>query len=110
MKDRYRFVQGDRETISGTLTRNGSAIDLTGRSVVPSLTHYADGRIDLAGSLTIDTAGQGEITLSLEPEDLDRIGDHFLEFRITDGSDDPTTVPRDEPIPVVVRESFTLPE
>lgn len=108
MKENYQFVQGDRETISGTLIQNGSSIDLTGRSVTPVLLHEDDGRLDLVGSLSIDTPGDGSITLHLEPEDLGRVGTHALEFRITGGEDDPTTVPRDEPITITVRESSSL--
>lgn len=108
MKENYQFVQGDRETISGRLIQNGSSIDLTGRSVTPVLVHEDDGRLDLVGSLTIDTPGTGSITLDLEPEDLGRAGTHALEFRVSGGADDPTTLPRDEPITLSVRESSTL--
>lgn len=108
MKENYNFVQGDRETISGTLIRNGSSIDLTGRSVTPVLVHEDDGRLDLVGTLSIDTPGTGSITLNLEQEDLGRTGEYELEFRIGGGADDPTTVPRDEPITITVRESNSL--
>lgn len=108
MKENYQFVQGDRETISGRLIQNGSSIDLTGRSVTPVLVHEDDGRLDLVGTLSIDTPGDGSITLNLEPEDLGRAGTHALEFRIAGGADDPTTLPRDEPITISVRESSTL--
>jgi len=100
----YNWVQNDHETVEtdlNTLDGAPSGLDLTGRTVHFVLRHYTGAKVaDKEASVSGTTA-----TVELTPANLSRPSSHEAEWVITDGSDDPTTLPKDEPIDVDVRPS-----
>jgi hypothetical protein len=100
----YEWVQGDHETVETDLTTLDGApsdLDLTGRTVHFVLRHYTGAKVaDKEASDSGTTA-----TVELTPANLSRTSSHEAEWVITDGADDPTSLPKDEPISVDVRPS-----
>ena len=104
MTTSYEWVQNDHEAVETDLTTlNGapSDLDLTGRTVHFVLRHYRGAKVaDTEASVSGTTA-----TVDLTSENLSRPNSHEAEWVITDGPDDPTTLPKGEPIEVDIRPS-----
>ena len=98
------WVQNDHETVETDLTTlNGASsdLDLSSRTVHYVLRHYSGAKVANKEATVNGTTA----TVELEPSNLSRKSSHKAEWVITEGADDPTTLPKDEPIPVHVRPS-----
>jgi len=98
------WVQNDHETVETDLTTLDGApsdLDLSGRTVHYVLRHYSGA---IAANKEANVNGT-TATVKLEPSNLSRKSSHKAEWIVTEGADDPTTLPKDEPIPVHVRPS-----
>lgn len=102
----FKLVQGDRETITEVLERDGESLDLTGRTVEYRFAHNKDGVLDTEGTLEITDPTLGEVTVTFTENDLARSGTHYMEFRVLGGPDDPTSIPREKTMVVYVRPSM----
>lgn len=58
-------VRGDDWSIPGTITRNGTAVDLTGATVTAQLRTRTESADSTAFTVTVTDAAAGEVTLSL---------------------------------------------
>lgn len=104
------FVQADRELLTETLTLDGSPVDLTNRNVETIFSHDEDGQIDLENDTEIVDAASGQIRHQLTTQDLNRAGNYTMEWLLTGGPDDPTTLPKQYPVDVHVRGAARLVE
>lgn len=101
----YRLVLGDKQTISETLSHpDGSSPDLSGRSVEFVMRHIPSGAKVVSEAATIDDAAAGSVSFTLSSGQTGRAGLHHAEWILTGGSEDPTTLPVEEPVSVYVRE------
>jgi hypothetical protein len=100
----YSWVQNDHETVETDLTALDGAPphpDLEDRTVHFILRHYDGAKVaDKQASVSGTTA-----MVELTPKNLSRPSSHEAEWVITDGPDDPTTLPKGEPIEIDVRPS-----
>lgn len=104
METEIFVVQADSQT-----RRFDLSTDLTGRSVETVLTHVDDGRrVDLDNTPEIVDVQNGIIEHQFTERDLAEWGSYYLEFRITGGVDDPTTLPEEEPIDFTIRWSARM--
>lgn len=58
-------VRGDDWSIPGTITRNGTAVDLTGATVTAQLRTRTESEDATSFTVTVTAAANGEVTLSM---------------------------------------------
>jgi len=106
----YNWVQGDYETVETDISNLDGApddLDLNDRTVNFILRHWNGAKV-AHKEATIDGT---TATVELTPDNLSLTKDHEAEWRITGGSDDPTTLPKDSPIEdITVRSSVNAPD
>lgn len=102
-----RLVQGDREVITATLTDDDDFPEnLQGRTVSFVLWSPKYGTV-IDRTVSVTAALNGEVRVTLTSDDTARADFYRAEFRIEGDDNDPTTTPRSEPIPVVIRPNGT---
>jgi hypothetical protein len=102
--ENFEWVTFDNETVEQDLQDLDGApanLDLDGRTVFFVLRHYSDAKVADTEATTNGTVA----TATLVPDMLSRSGTHSAEWRIEDGANDPTTLPKDDPLTGTVRPS-----
>lgn len=88
----HYIKRGDRPTATDTLTRNGSAINLTGSTVSLIIQNQDTGKT-YKRSATIVSAAAGTVSYAFVADDSAISGTYKLEWEITPGSGAIETVP-----------------
>ena len=79
------YVGADNRTLLFTATEDGSAMDLSSYTVTISAQYETAEKI-VSGSVTLDTAADGEISFTPTAAQLDVAGDYHAQIRLDDGS------------------------
>lgn len=87
---------GDRQIpISAKLVRNGTAVNLTGKTVKFHMVNKASQVVVSEAAATIVTAASGTVSYTLSANDVDEAGEFYAWFIVLDGSSLKDTFPHD---------------
>lgn len=79
----FYFVQGDRPTLTFTIQRNGTAVDLSGTATADFMMKLADTSVYKINSSCTNLTSTGTCQYTVGSSDFDTIGDYIGRVEIT---------------------------